>query len=332
MMLAAMTVLVLTAADAGTQTKVTMRDAFEALLMSGQRLRVTWAEGERKITRRGFATEWNFPHDRMDDIGWSATFQWGDRGEGPRESVEPRADNFDQQVNAALQQLRLVVGDIELNVIAAQQSILLGSASAFTLGDLESLATVPSQMFGQLKNLALNATSALKKIADIAATAAEDPAVVANQAMSLAESVTAQIISIHDEFTRQVPEAYSAAADRPAVLAQMFTYFSGVEERAEDCASAFDEIARSLRARSSAIVVAGAGGGPQQLAPDILGVHLPKTGETFLTISKKWYGTPDRGSDIARANGFPEYQIAPEPGSVLVIPTIKAIEKAQSKF
>jgi len=65
---------------------------------------------------------------------------------------------------------------------------------------------------------------------------------------------------------------------------------------------------------------------------DIIALHLVRDGDTLMSISQRYYGTPDNGSVIAKANGL-KYPIfaaetttgRPDIGgkTLLVIPVIR---------
>lgn len=318
--------------DEGAPVHITradiLRDAFESLHRSGQLLRVTWNQDDRKIVREGFATEATFSHDRADDIAWKVTFTWTGRGD-----VEPppklRGESLDSAVQAAIAALDNLVGEIELDATAAAASVL-GAASTFTLGNLEALADAPSQFMKGVLASAHNAISSLKKLADTVATVATQPAEIASQCVMLAEDTQAQLNDLCDEFTRRVPDSYSTASAQAAQLASLATWSSGVQKAAEEAAAKCYELARAARQKDAIITSKTSGANLTQ--NDVLAVYVPKMGDSFVTLSKKFYGTPDAGDVIAIANGYPAYAVTPTPGLVLVIPRRTIASFARQKF
>jgi hypothetical protein len=325
--------------ETSTTRAVEVARIFEDFIRSAQRLRVTWTQnvyalgeqtGSEQITRRGFCTSFVPSYEQMDDVEWTASWAWGDRGEPNAGPVTVKNDDLGSVVQNALQQLRALQTLIETNAIKTATDAAAGSPSTFSLGNLESLANAPKEFFNSIFNATNLAISGITQIADLAATIVLAPADVAAGAIDVAERAASSLVNICETFTRTIPDAYASVADRPGLLIAIVSYFDDVEEQTETASSACTELATTMRAQVTRHLSTQVN--PNTKAGDVAGVFIPKQGQTFTNISFVFFGTGDYGGDIAFSNGFESYDVEPPPGTVLVIPTLKTIQANQAKF
>jgi nucleoid-associated protein YgaU len=60
--------------------------------------------------------------------------------------------------------------------------------------------------------------------------------------------------------------------------------------------------------------------GDQADPSDVIETVFVRKGDTFAGIALKYYGTADLASELARANGFPAYQVSPPVGKRIIVP------------
>lgn len=318
---------------------VTVARVFENIVRSGQRVRVTWsqavfsqgvADGNERIVRLGLCSDFQPNFTRMDDLEWTATWDWSGRGEAEQTVTSVKNDDLGSVVQGALQQLRALVDLIQKNAIKTATEAATSSPSTFSLGDLEALANAPTEFFNSLFNACTLAISGITEVAGLLETIVMQPANVASRAVDTAEAAASTIVNIVETFTRTIPDAYASVADRPALLISIVSYFDDVEAQAEKASGACTDLATVMRRQVSRHLLATAQ--KKDGAPDILAVYIPKQGQTFTIISWLFFTVPDYAGDIAFANGYDSWATTPEPGGVLIIPTLKALQQSQQKF
>lgn len=306
-----------------------LRDVVESLLSSGARLRVTWATTNQKIVRVGRAAEWDFPHDREDDIRWKVTWDWMGRGGVQQRVVTFKGDDkvaAQKELNfalAALQQVQALGG-------AAMQSAagVPLSADSLSLGDLEAFANGPLETMKSIQQAANQINDTIEDLASIAETIATTPAQLATAAIQIATNAINVLNQVDQDLGQSVPEAYTkvGTVSVPQLLKASKT-FGNVQTSSQVAVDVALKLAEAARRRQNALT-AGRRGDRAKPA-DMLAVYLTKQDDTFLSISAKFYKTPDHSAEVAKANGFPEYQVSPPVGFPLIVPNLTAIEDLQ---
>jgi hypothetical protein len=304
-----------------------LRDLLDDIFRGGPLLRVIWAQGNRKIVRYGRAERWAFPHDRMDDIRWQVSFQWVSRGRKQKRAVTLRREKTNEAQTALFLEALSQIAAVDLAKLKSIDKTLLGSASAFTLGDLEGLLDAPLGFMTQFKSLATQLTSRFQDLAGLLEKAAQLPGTLSNQLLDVATNFAFAFTQASDELGRIPAELQAGQDARLASLLRAQSYFGKGQSQADFVAAAAVEVARRARRRRSNLLAQASAN--NATPADMLAVHLAKEGETFASISQLYYSTPDHGGEIAKANGLPAYQIAPQPGTPLIIPNLVALGSAQ---
>jgi hypothetical protein len=309
-----------------------LRDIIESIGRAAYRLRVTWevteteaAGGGGKIVREGRIKQARFPHDRWTDIRWNVEFHWMSRGGAKQTPVDTRDDSkFASLVGVTTETAKAAIATwARLN---RALNGVDGSATSFTLGQLESLADYPLQLANQLKQTVERATTTFQQIAGLAAKVTSLPKALANSAVNEAQNVEAVVRQWRDTFSRRGTETLSRKATVSDVL-RASTYFTAVAESTFGLGRQAHALEVKFR---DVLQPAGNQATPTRRATGstdigrLIAIHRVKAGETPQMISARYYGDPDHVIDIMRANRLPWHQTAITPGTLLVIPVLTA--------
>ena len=321
----------------------TMRDAIEMIATAGQKLRVTWSTGQtggvnnpRSLVRVGRIHEWKFPHDRMDDIGWNITFEWMGRGRSTQVAVALRGEDHEASRRDTQQKLAdaLATAFTDQAVASSQKRMQNSPATSLSLGDLEAFANGPSQMLRSFTRLADSIVNRLKHIGDLAIKLENLPLELANQGLDVANNAVAVANQFVDQIT-STPVEYLSMQSKVANLLQAAAYYEAREQDAEKVVDSALTMRDSWR---TARVSPADGGGSHAASAsvgDIVGTWVTRQGDTYASISSRFYQTSEHGYAIAKANALslkgyaPElrraFAIAPPAGVTLVIPNMQVV-------
>lgn len=134
-----------------------LREAFSRIRISGNTVQVNWGPE----VRRGILTNFAPKYDRIEDIAWTATFTWSQRGERPAlraSDVEDEQVEILEAMNAIDDTLAQQPPDISpdaAETIRSNATVLRESVLAFTqtLSDIQTTATTTTQDFQALQAL-----------------------------------------------------------------------------------------------------------------------------------------------------------------------------------
>jgi hypothetical protein len=272
--------------------------------------------------RLGRIAEFEPKFDRPDDIQWELRFEWIGRGE---DSLPP-APARGESLRAALAAVSLAMGDVASSIeaaraVSARASIPL-SADAFTLGDIEQLAGAPAALVADLARAARQ----IEAQADQAGSAIEKvrstPDALRSQCFGIASGARGTM-SRFEQRIGTAPAETLASDDRRAAPALRAAVFMGAaSDGARRAGEAASTAARLSGRRGSAIRFDDRG--RRASDGDVEQVYVSKKGDTFATIALRFWGDTARAGDLARANGFSGYAVAPPPGTALVVPALDA--------
>lgn len=305
--------------------------ALEGIQRAGHLLRVTWSAARPwdgslvQVMREGRIRDLKVQVERVGDLGWSATFEWLGRGESAPNVEDASVAAIDDMGADALEsRLNSMVSDYEKARVAAAGG-LARAATTITLGKLEQLARAPDAAARQLFQRLSTVTSGLRRAADLAALARAQPASVRARAVDFARDAQAVVRQYRQEQGR-TPVEEAVEDTRVSALLEANRRFDGVAEQAADLAAA----ARANQARYSAPSGAGTGGerssrgGAPPRALDVVAIHVVADGDTAVSISRRYYRTPDHSDDVLKANGLPWHQVDLPVGAALLIPALAA--------
>lgn len=316
----------------------TLRDVLDGIFYVGSLLRVTWITGEmgeglykapeRRVSRIGRATLWKFSPLRADDIPWSITFDWSTRGKRAQRVVAFRSENMQADIRAALIALGELTAAVDQSKIVASKRTIQKSADTFTLGDLEALADGPNKLLRDFGRLANSVTDRLNRVGGLVLKVRGLTAELAGQAIDIATNAIAVSNQFVDAMSRPAPETLSTQ-NKVSNMLQAASYYDDATTQAEAVADANVKLARTLRRHRNAQTTTATSGTAAETG-DVLAVHIARDGDTFASISAKYYDTPDHGEAIAVNNGFAAYQIDVDRGSVIIVPNLSAIERIEA--
>lgn len=327
--------------DAGSAQKIvipaTLDLIFESLKDAGQLLRVTWTNQQSSATiqggqfsgrqvqkvRLGRLQAYKAEFRTVDNLKWSATFEWISKGTAPRTLASPQDDVLAASRDAIIIQNGLVASIAEDEIRASRKT--KNQTSQFRLGDLESLTQAPLAALDNFAQLTESATRELKDLGDIIVKTRAVPFQLANRALSIAINGVSVANTFLDEISRKAPEAMTTRSDA-ALLAQAVSYYGKSQSQAQLMVSINQRLSQQARVKRSSLSASSTPGQASQMSQaDIQAVYLPKDGDTFAKISARFYGTGDLGTELARVNGCAAYAISPPKRVALVIPTAAII-------
>lgn len=316
--------------DGGPERTLVLADdvyrAMNALVASGQLLRVTWVAAEnRRFARYGRLQKLDPKFDRADDIKWSATFAWIGRFDAAVAVVQS-----DQGASAA-RALALAATDAQSRIesaafISANPKVPL-SATTFSLGQLEQLADAPLQTAKSFARAGESIVNRVNAVAGIIEKVRDVPYEVVQQFVDVAIEAVGTSNRFVDAMSRESYESWTTRNTLSSLL-RAATYYSSSQEGAEILAEKAMTAARDAQKRRTADQRAGSD--PRSLtgAGDILKIILPKAGETLTTIAIREY-RQDLSFELARANGLPGDTVTP-PRISLIIPTLAVLQRLRS--
>jgi hypothetical protein len=312
--------------ESGSETRIiypeTVRALIEDVVARGSLLQVTW----QSITRNGRIARFNCPIDTRWDIHWEMTLKWVSFGPSfPERLVLTRSGGGTQALIDGLLLDSETLGVLDGATIAVDKKAKKSKgAPELTIGQVSAFLDGPNRLVQQLGRKVRELTGKLKAVADLATKFKQQPALITNTILATCENIVAQCNQFQDEYGRNPPEV-SSYDTRVSSITNMVRYYA----EANRLADALKEKAQALRdeqkRRAEALNETG-------VISDIIALHLVRDGDTLMSISQRYYGTPDNGSVIAKANGL-KYPIfaaetttgRPDIGgkTLLVIPVIR---------
>ena len=339
----------------------TLRDYLETIFESGQRLRVTWSTqsyfnidgketitpGDRRIVRIGRASEWKFSHDRMDDIAWSISFEWISKGSSSQKAISIKDEDELAQARNYFMNLSNANTQLITNKLVVSNTDLAGvqTATSLTLGDIESLANGPIEVWNSFLSAGTNALNAIGRIIQVAQDIGNLPDILKNQTHTSAKNMVT-ICKDCEQKLSQIPyENYTNSNNFNVNKAtQAKRAFDLYFENVKDVLDAGLDLVKITASKKSAQVDGSNTRSDSLSQTDIIGVWVARKGDTYASISNKFYGTPDYSYALAKvnANALPSvlgqggaypvrgraYAISPPIGATLVIPNITVIKTA----
>lgn len=296
-----------------------LADLFESIIRSGVLLRVTWSsDDQRKIVREGRAGPYSFPYDGFDDVRWRVNFVWTSRGAGTaRSPLHPSGD-----VEAAVREMQVALGEVATSIEAAKlRKAPNAPADAPTDESLGILESIGQEARAALDEVERGVAELREKTSD-ASIASElnrtEAGRFASTAASTARETAEQLKQTMDALGRMPPDGATSTEGTGKTL-RIAAYFASVgtsTEKAHERA-----LVAELRARKARTAASPTTARLDKLAPeDLLKTHVARAGETFTSISRRYYGTPDFAGEVAAASGFPPYQVSPPRGAIVLVP------------
>lgn len=303
----------------------TLMSTFEDIARSGALIRVTWATENRKIQREGRIGAYKFPIDREDDVRWNATFVWTSRGSGNETSPVAQAE---ENLEASLRAINQTLTDIQSAIVGQPvQSIdptIPGSASFLTLGQLEQIANAPTTFTQAVSDTVTALRTNVSRAVSIVETARNQPAQVAELVQTTSRQTHQEMLVIQQRMGRIPPETLCEIGTPVSGVARTSAYFFDIGDKTNQT------IDQSIAAQRSAQKSIKAGDArrlnDQAQASNVLATIFARRDSTFAGIAMAYYGTADLAAALARANGYPSYQVAPPIGARIIVPEFNAAD------
>lgn len=313
-------------------TAGTLHEIMESLRFDGQLLRVVWTgsinsdgtpQREKRITRIGRLTEFVGRFDTNDDLRWNATFTWISRGKRQPKTIEVRGDNLLIAARAAIVKQTELVQEIELARLRAANE-RKNAASTFSLGQLEAFVDGPLETLDSFARFATSVTSRLRTIGELLIKVRDTPAAIVGRLADVASNTVAVTNQFLDEASRLGPEQTSTR-NKVSNMTRNAAYISRGQTSAQQVAAINADLGRRARARRSGLA-SGTSRSNVVEKEDLVEVHIPRQGETMMSIALKYYGDADLAAPLAKSNGLPSFTVTP-PRIPIIIPTRTVLEK-----
>ena len=297
-----------------------LADAMDQIRFFGALLKVTWAQDSgRKIVRIGRLQKFKQSYDRMDDVAWSASFVWVGRGGSPQSVVAFKKDDATGGMNQAIIACNNVGQVIQSAPFLASNPLVPFSANTFSLGLSFSLAIGATSLIASLSTSVGFISVRIGQVVDLMNAAGSVPPQLTSQASDVATTATATLVDFTDEMGRTPAELMTTWDDRVSSLVRARIYFDSIVDAADEASGATALMEAQLRRRQSGLRNDVRRKDRIQ-ATEVLAITAARRGDTFVSLSYRYYGTPDLAAEIAKANGFPGYQVSPPKGRILVFP------------
>lgn len=254
-----------------------VRDVLDSMRHSGQPLRVSWGG----IIRIGRIQKAEFPHDRLEDIGYKLMFEWKSRGQKVARANASRRFPETSLLESLFDAVADAINAIEsvLNTIdVVKENIILGARAVQAA--VSRVAALVDRIGGAI-TAPLDITQAL------IATFVNIRATIRNTSNGIA-SIPAEFMSTSDDVD-QILESFNSIQ-----LARFEMELVGADSY------------RQEQARLATI------------KPMYLDVVVGREGQSLRDLARRYYGDPDAWEIIADANGLDGAIL--EGGEILIIP------------
>jgi hypothetical protein len=320
----------------------------EDILRAGSSLRVIWAyDPERydpntgislagtyvpvEIIREGRAIEWDFKYATGDDITWSITWDWRSRGKNQQQVVQLR-DGSSSTKNALTAMSLITEAAVTVpednTVYSVTRTVPLG-ASKFTLGQLQALANQVRQQVRFFSQAMNRIAGHIATVTEIINTVKNLPFEIANQALDLSTNMIAESNRFYDAVSQKPTELYDTEQKYTTFLRAM-NFAKGATDISQEVAATGADSQSVFAAQLQQQRASGEQGNAQPLGVkpgrQVGGsntqaqAHVVRRGDTLISLSMQFYGTPDGAADIAFANALSIRTPTLPIGRVLIIP------------
>lgn len=310
---------------ARAQTLVTIVDSIR---QSGARLRIQWIQdddyGEQ---REGRIEEFEPAYRTKDDVNWTIKWAWSGRGGSKSRVVQLKKDGQLAQHKKIESELAKLTAELTAQRIVSSNKDILGSASHFSLGDVESFIEGIKNFTGGFARQIQALGDRIRQIGDLAQSVEELPADVAQQFIDAAATVVSDCSAFSRAVSRRGPETY-ARFDQSAgirTLMQASGYLNSSKAAADATVLAAAEARAALIKRAG--IRPGSQGAQGKPQSSVLTFVIARAGDTFASIAKKQLGDPTLGPAVAKASGYALFDQAPRVGDVILVPTAQAAQQ-----
>lgn len=260
-------------------------EMMDSIRRAGQELRVSWGG----IIRTGRLQKFRVTPERLEDIRWTATFEWNGRDE-TRPSVHENVNSRDLGLLERIFQSFTDAVEAVNRVFDAVEGTN-PSSTAFSARTLLNGAR-------RIQSAVSRATA----LTDRAVRVAKLPVDVVRSFSSIAIDIKAQVRNVADGVGNTPTELLAARDDVEHVL----TAYSAFHTSSYQAERLADEMDRQNRAKVA------------RIEPAVLDVVVARVGQSLRELARRYYDDPDSWQAIADANGMEGSVV--EEGGVLIIP------------
>jgi hypothetical protein len=315
----------------------------DTIVQAGHLLRVTWSQQDMgdpnggvngspippdpnqqgKVVREGRIIEASFTPDRMQDIAWELSFDWKSRGSGQQKTAPVRDDSLVARAAQMQSAANQMLANLQNKSWLQSNAAIPNSAGTLQLGQLERMARAPLAIVNNASRLVQQNVDNLARVVGVARTVATMPISVAGQAVNIALNTVDACNAMIDTLTQTPPELYTLQGST-ADLCRSSKFYADTRSDFADIGEAAWEAAVAVQLRRSVVGLQGKPGQREVKmgASDVLAVHVARPGDTPARVSLRYYGSPDHGPDILRANKLPLYQVQLPIGRPFIIPVL----------
>ena len=304
-----------------TSTPKSIVDFAESLFTEGRLLRVSWIqssgsdESSIQIVREGTADEWTFTWIRAQDLDWRIKFGWNGRNESRSKPIVSRGGDI-YSLNAKTRSA------IEKFKKRAKPVTDKGTATVNSIAALSQLANLPTKFVKSAVQSADRLLNQIDSIGDIVQTFAQQPSNIIDTVVNFSSNAVATANQFVDKMNR-IPIEVRGSKAKVADLIRMSNQMGGYVDAQEEMArAAFDAAIELRRMHATLRPIAKASSAASANTKDIITVHVVRDGETLMSISSRYYGTPDQVNAILKANRITAYVVKVKSGTPLVIPVL----------
>lgn len=301
----------------------TLHETIDSIANGQKLLRVTWSADEaRTKVRLGRIQLYRPAFDTVNDIRWSLTFEWVSRGEQQSRVYSPKDESLDASLNKINQTLANLTSAIESAKIRAANADVPEAVSSFTLGDLEALANAPKEFLDSISRQARLVSDRVQRIDALVKQVTSLPESLVTQSVALATSTQETAVSAIRLAGRLPFELTVSTVGSVGAAMRSYAYSGRAMRAVGDVAQAAAELRIAASRKATTI---GKVGGSNPIAPsNVITVVLARAGDTFVSLSRNYYGSGDNAAAIAKANRLPSYQVSPPVGMQVIIPRLTA--------
>lgn len=313
----------------------TLMEVLDDFRRQANLLRVTWAEEKElkttaanvttqtfRVVRVGRIEEANFRVDRQDDVKWKATFVWVGRGEA-RKPAANRSENLLATLRRSITEANAAASKILLDDLRSQQA-REDFVTPFTLGQLEALVDAPLALADSFARFANSVTNRLKTLGDILVKVRDLTPALLGRAVDVATNAVAVSNQFVDEISRAGAETYTTQT-KVSNLTRAASYYGRTQRQADLVAEACSNLVRKAQMRRSVSVTSSSRSTKAQ-PQEIIAVHVPRAGDTMISIARRYYGNAELAGPLSRANGLPLSTVEP-PRAPIIIPSKDVLEQ-----
>jgi hypothetical protein len=349
-------------------TPATLRDFLDLVFFQGARLQVTWTVTKEEIDsqgnvsayqfqtiRTGRATEWDFPHDDIDDIHWSIKFDWDGRGGTQQVAASTRDTDVATLGSAVVSGITDAMtltqttsaffsvsvglsqsqgGSFGFGVVSGGSGNPAGiplAATATTLGRLETvspklLAAVATfnQNLLQIQNRYNQATAIANKLSTTPIAQSQNVVAMCTTTIVTCSNFRQALDAVPFELDVQAGSSLADMIRAAKFVADLLTQ-----------AQTLEDTAQATRTKALPRISSNPGGGivsGQQTnamtAAGLIAVYTTKAGDTPQEIARQYYGSAEQALFLLRANHLPWGLATFVGGDVLLVPALTSQQSA----